>query len=47
MVATGAGAASRQPIGTVVVGGMVATSTLALLLGPLAFKLVDDGATWL
>jgi hydrophobe/amphiphile efflux-1 (HAE1) family protein len=46
MVATGAGAASRQAIGTVVVGGMVAASTLALLFVPLAFKLVDDGATW-
>ncbi|WP_111642714.1 efflux RND transporter permease subunit [Marinimicrobium alkaliphilum] len=46
MFATGAGAASRQEIGTVVVGGMVAASTLALLFVPLAYKLLEDLATW-
>jgi hydrophobe/amphiphile efflux-1 (HAE1) family protein len=44
--ATGAGAASRREIGTVVVGGMIMASTLALLFVPLFYKLLDDLATW-
>ncbi len=44
--ATGAGAASRQEIGTVVVGGMLAASTLALIFVPLFYKLLEDLATW-
>jgi HAE1 family hydrophobic/amphiphilic exporter-1/multidrug efflux pump len=44
--ATGAGAASRQEIGTVVVGGMIFASTLALVFVPLMYKLFDDLATW-
>ncbi len=44
--ASGAGAASRQEIGTVVVGGMIAASTLALLFVPLFYKLLEDLATW-
>jgi hydrophobe/amphiphile efflux-1 (HAE1) family protein len=43
--ATGAGAASRREIGTVVVGGMIAASTLALLFVPLFYKLLDDLAS--
>ena len=43
--ATGAGAASRQEIGTVVVGGMVAASSLALFFVPLFYKLLEDIAT--
>lgn len=46
MIATGAGAASRQEIGTVVVGGMLAASTLALLFVPLGYKLFEDVSTW-
>ncbi|ADC72411.1 transporter, hydrophobe/amphiphile efflux-1 (HAE1) family [Thioalkalivibrio sp. K90mix] len=46
MFATGAGAASRQEIGTVVVGGMIAASTLALLFVPLFYKLLEDLVTW-
>ena len=42
VLATGAGAVSRREIGTVVVGGMVAASTLALLFVPLAYKLFED-----
>lgn len=42
MFATGAGAASRQEIGTVVVGGMIAASTLALFFVPLFYKLFED-----
>ncbi|KIH78073.1 hydrophobic/amphiphilic exporter-1, HAE1 family [Geoalkalibacter ferrihydriticus] len=44
--ASGAGAASRQGIGTVVVGGMIAASSLALLFVPLFYKLLEDLATW-
>lgn len=43
--ASGAGAASRQEIGAVVVGGMIAASTLALLFVPLFYKLLDDLAS--
>jgi multidrug efflux pump subunit AcrB len=43
--ASGAGAASRREIGTVVVGGMIAASTLALLFVPLFYKLLDDLAS--
>lgn len=41
VLASGAGAASRQEIGTVVVGGMIAASSLALLFVPLFYKLMD------
>ncbi|MBK1646150.1 hydrophobe/amphiphile efflux-1 family RND transporter [Thiocapsa imhoffii] len=44
--ATGAGAASRQEIGTVVVGGMLAASTLALVFVPLFYRLLEDLASW-
>ncbi len=44
--ATGAGAASRQEIGTVVVGGMLLASSLALIFVPLAYKLLEDLGTW-
>lgn len=44
--ATGAGAASRREIGTVVVGGMIAASTLALLFVPLFYKLLEDLSSW-
>ncbi|MFB2704670.1 efflux RND transporter permease subunit [Marinobacter shengliensis] len=43
---TGAGAVSRQEIGTVVVGGMLAASTLALFFVPLFYKLIEDLADW-
>lgn len=45
-IASGAGAASRQEIGTVVVGGMLAASTLALLFVPLGYKVFEDLSTW-
>lgn len=45
-VAAGAGATSRQEIGTAAVGGMIAASTLALLFVPLFYKLFEDLATW-
>ncbi|TDT44370.1 HAE1 family hydrophobic/amphiphilic exporter-1/multidrug efflux pump [Halospina denitrificans] len=42
VIATGAGAASRQEIGTVVVGGMIAASTLALFFVPLFYRLFEE-----
>ncbi|AXY41049.1 multidrug efflux RND transporter permease subunit [Halomonas sp. JS92-SW72] len=44
--ASGAGANSRQEIGTVVVGGMLMASSLALIFVPLAYKLLEDLVTW-
>lgn len=44
--ATGAGANSRQEIGTVVVGGMILASSLALIFVPLAYKVLEDLVTW-
>lgn len=44
--ASGAGAASRQEIGTVVVGGMVVASTMALPFVALFYKLLSNLATW-
>lgn len=44
--ATGAGAASRREIGTVVVGGMIAASTLALFFIPVAYKLLENASAW-
>jgi multidrug efflux pump len=44
--ATGAGAASRREIGTIVVGGMIFASSLALLFVPLFYKLMDDSSSW-
>lgn len=46
VIASGAGAVSRQEIGTVVVGGMLAASSLALIFVPLAYKLLEDLSTW-
>lgn len=46
VIATGAGANSRQEIGTVVVGGMIFASTLALLFVPLFYKLFEDFSDW-
>jgi len=42
MFATGAGAASRQEIGTVVVSGMIGASTLALLFVPMFYTLLEE-----
>jgi HAE1 family hydrophobic/amphiphilic exporter-1/multidrug efflux pump len=44
--ASGAGAASRQEIGTVVVGGMILASTLALVFVPLFYVLLEGLADW-
>jgi HAE1 family hydrophobic/amphiphilic exporter-1 len=42
MVATGAGAASRQSIGTTVFGGMVAATILTLLLVPVFYAVIEQ-----
>lgn len=44
--ASGAGAASRQEIGTVVVGGMVLASSLALIFVPMFYKVMDGSSFW-
>ncbi|MDF1614914.1 efflux RND transporter permease subunit [Desulfurivibrio dismutans] len=43
--ASGAGAASRQEIGTVVLGGMLAASTLALIFVPMFYALLENLAS--
>ena len=45
MFASGAGAASRQEIGTVVVGGMILASSLALVFVPLFYVLLEELAS--
>src|SRR5208283_4280111 len=40
-IATGAGAISRQTLGTTVLGGMLAASLLAIFLIPVSFVLVE------
>jgi len=42
MFATGAGAASRQSIGTTVFGGMVAATTLTLIFVPVFYSIVEQ-----
>ena len=41
MVATGAGAASRQSIGTTVFGGMLAATILTLLFVPVFYYMIE------
>ena len=45
-IASGAGAASRRILGTVVVSGMLAATLLAIFLIPMLFVLVERLATW-
>jgi HAE1 family hydrophobic/amphiphilic exporter-1 len=40
-VATGAGGASRQILGTVVIGGMLAATVIAIFLIPVTFSVVE------
>jgi HAE1 family hydrophobic/amphiphilic exporter-1 len=42
MLATGAGAASRQSIGTTVFGGMLAATVLTLLMVPVFYALIEQ-----
>jgi HAE1 family hydrophobic/amphiphilic exporter-1 len=41
MFATGAGAASRQSLGTAVFGGMVAATALTLIFVPVFYALIE------
>lgn len=45
--ATGAGSASRHALGTGLVGGMIAASTLAIFFVPLFFYLLENFNEWL
>jgi len=44
--ATGAGAISRQVIGTIVIGGMLAASFLAIFFIPVSFDVVERFGNW-
>ena len=45
--AAGAGAISRQVLGTVVIGGMMAASVLAIFFVPVSFDVVEKFGIWL
>ncbi|TQR33843.1 multidrug efflux RND transporter permease subunit [Campylobacter sp. MIT 99-7217] len=47
VIATGAGSASRHSLGTGLIGGMIAASTLALIFVPLFFYLLESFNEWL
>jgi len=46
-MASGAGAISRQVLGTCVIGGMMAASILAIFFIPVSFEVVEKFGTWL
>jgi hydrophobic/amphiphilic exporter-1 (mainly G- bacteria), HAE1 family len=46
-VAAGAGAISRQVLGTVVIGGMLAASVLAIFFIPVSFDVVERFGIWI
>ena len=46
MVATGAGAASQQAIGTVVFGGMMASTLLAIPFVPVFYIVMENFSEW-
>ncbi len=46
-VATGAGAISRQVLGTVVIGGMLAATLLAVFFIPVSFDVVERFGIWI
>ena len=41
VIATGAGAESRQILGTAVIGGMIAASLIAIFIIPVSFYVVE------
>ena len=45
--ATGAGAISRQVLGTVVIGGMLAATLLAVFFIPVSFDVVERFGNWI
>lgn len=46
LIATGAGAASRNSVGTGVMGGMITATFLAIFFVPFFYKLLEDIAHW-
>jgi HAE1 family hydrophobic/amphiphilic exporter-1 len=46
-LATGAGAISRQVLGTAVIGGMLASSVLAIFFVPVSFDVVEKFGHWI
>jgi len=46
-IGLGAGSESRRPLGVVVVGGMVASTTLTLVVVPVFYILLEDGLAWI
>jgi hydrophobic/amphiphilic exporter-1 (mainly G- bacteria), HAE1 family len=46
-MASGAGAISRQVLGTCVIGGMMAASLLAIFFIPVSFDVVERFGQWL
>jgi HAE1 family hydrophobic/amphiphilic exporter-1 len=47
MIATGAGAAARQALGTAVFGGMIAATVLAVLFVPVFYVVIQTGQSHL
>ncbi len=45
-IATGAGAASRRVLGTVVISGMLAATLLAIFLIPMLYVQIERLAAW-
>jgi HAE1 family hydrophobic/amphiphilic exporter-1 len=46
-IGLGAGAETRSPMGTAIVGGMLTSTLLTLIVVPVVYSLLDDMATWL
>jgi HAE1 family hydrophobic/amphiphilic exporter-1 len=46
VIASGAGAASRQSVGTAVLGGMVAATVFSLLFTPVFYLVMQRVAHW-
>lgn len=46
-IGLGAGAETRSPMGTAIVGGMLTSTLLTLIVVPVVYSLLDDLAAWL
>jgi HAE1 family hydrophobic/amphiphilic exporter-1 len=46
-IGLGAGAETRAPMGTAIVGGMLTSTLLTLIVVPVVYSLLDDMAAWL
>jgi HAE1 family hydrophobic/amphiphilic exporter-1 len=45
-IGLGAGAETRAPMGTAIVGGMLTSTVLTLIVVPVVYSLMDDLAVW-